>query len=91
LQQLIALGQYGFYWHPENATAEVDFLITHRDEIIPIEVKAARNVKSKSLSVYHSQYPSARAIRLSLLPYKEQTYMTNIPLYSFVGTLNHKV
>lgn len=91
LQQLIALGQRGFYWHPENATAEVDFLITHHDEIIPIEVKAARNVKSKSLSVYHSQYPTAKAIRLSLLPFKEQTYLTNIPLYSFVGTLNHVI
>jgi len=88
LQQLISMGHKGYYWHPENATAEVDFLITHNDEIIPVEVKAARNVKSKSLSVYHAQYPTAKAIRLSLLPYKEQTYMTNIPLYSFVGTLN---
>jgi predicted AAA+ superfamily ATPase len=88
LQQLITMGHKGYYWHPENATAEVDFLISHNDEIIPIEVKAARNVKSKSLSVYHAQYPTAKAIRLSLLPYKEQTWMTNIPLYSFIGTLN---
>jgi predicted AAA+ superfamily ATPase len=91
LQQLISMGHDGYYWHPENATAEVDFLITHNDEIIPVEVKAARNVKSKSLSVYHAQYPTAKAIRLSLLPYKEQSYMTNIPLYSFVGTMNYVV
>jgi predicted AAA+ superfamily ATPase len=91
LQQLISMGHDGYYWHPENATAEVDFLITHNDEIIPVEVKAARNVKSKSLSVYHAQYPTAKAIRLSLLPYKEQSYMTNIPLYSFVGTMNYIV
>jgi predicted AAA+ superfamily ATPase len=91
LQQLISMGHDGYYWHPENAKAEVDFLISHNDEILPVEVKAARNVKSKSLSVYHHQYPTAKAIRLSLLPYKEQTYMTNIPLYSFVGTLNHVI
>jgi len=89
LQQLIALGQRGYYWHPENAAAEVDFLITYNDEIIPIEVKAARSVKSKSLSSYHSQYPTSKAIRLSLLPFKEQSWMTNIPLYSFVGRFGH--
>jgi predicted AAA+ superfamily ATPase len=85
LQQLITMGHKGYYWHPENATAEVDFLIMRNRQIVPIEVKAAQNVRSKSLSIYHQQYPDTPAIRLSLQGYKEQTWMTNIPLYGFVG------
>ncbi len=85
LQQLITMGHKGYYWHPENATAEVDFLIMRNREIVPIEVKATQNVRSKSLSIYHQQHPDTPAIRLSLQGYKEQTWMTNIPLYGFVG------
>jgi predicted AAA+ superfamily ATPase len=87
LQQLITMGHKGYYWHPENATAEVDFLIMRNREIVPIEVKAAQNVRSKSLSIYHQQYPDTPAIRLSLQGYKEQTWMMNFPLYGFVGAI----
>jgi predicted AAA+ superfamily ATPase len=40
-----------FYWTAENATAEVDFIIQKANDIIPIEVKAEENLKSKSLKV----------------------------------------
>ncbi len=87
LQQLLASGRRGYYWHPENAAAEVDFLMVKGMDIVPIEVKAGRNVKSKSLSVYHDKYPAHMGLRLSLLPHKHQDWMSNLPLYSFVGWL----
>lgn len=87
LQQLISRGHRGYYWHPENATSEVDFLIMHEQAIIPVEVKSGQSIKSKSLSVYHTKHPSQQAIRLSLLPYKKQEWITNIPLYVFTSWL----
>jgi len=41
-----------FYWTAENATAEVDFILQKANDIIPIEVKAEENLKSKSLKVF---------------------------------------
>jgi len=41
-----------YYWTAKNATAEIDFLIQSQNGIIPIEVKAEENLKSKSLKVF---------------------------------------
>ncbi|MDR1938900.1 MAG: ATPase, partial [Tannerellaceae bacterium] len=50
-------------------------------EVIPIEVKAAENLKSKSFKLFCEKYQPQKAIRTSLSDYKEETWMTNIPLY----------
>ena len=44
-----------FYWRSGNI-AEVDFLLQHEMHIVPIEVKAERNNKAKSLSEYRKKY-----------------------------------
>ncbi len=36
----------------QDATAEIDFLIQHQNQIIPIEVKAEENLKAKSLKIF---------------------------------------
>ena len=43
------------YWE-SNGTAEIDFVIQKDGSAIPIEVKSADNVKSKSLSIYKNKY-----------------------------------
>jgi uncharacterized protein len=54
-----------YYWVAQNATAEIDFLIQSQNEIIPIEVKAEENLKSKSLKVFVEKYKPNTAIRTS--------------------------
>ncbi|NOS91146.1 MAG: ATP-binding protein [Cyclobacteriaceae bacterium] len=71
-----------FYWSVENATAEVDFLLQSRNEIIPIEVKAEENLKSKSLKVYAEKYSPTTVIRTSMNMYRQESWMTNVPLYA---------
>jgi predicted AAA+ superfamily ATPase len=44
-----------FYWKSDN-TAEVDFVIQHDINIIPVEVKSERNNKAKSLAEYRKKY-----------------------------------
>jgi uncharacterized protein len=78
-----------YYWTAERATAEVDFLLQHKNEIIPIEVKAEENLKSKSLKVYVEKYASTKAIRTSMRFYKEESWLTNMPLYA-VGAMLDK-
>ena len=50
-----------YYWTAENATAEIDFVVQHQNEIIPIEVKAEENLKSKSLKVYQDKFAPKQA------------------------------
>ncbi len=74
-----------YYWSAPNATAEVDFLIQKQNEIIPIEVKAEENLKSKSLKVFTEKYKSSTVVRTSMSFFKEQDWLTNIPLYGIYG------
>lgn len=75
-----------YYWTAPNATAEIDFLIQAYNEIIPIEVKAEENLKSKSLKVFADKFHPKTAVRTSMSPYRAQDWMMNVPLYA-VGTI----
>ena len=50
---------------------------------IPIEVKAEENLKAKSLRCFCQKYQPEKAFRTSMSNYREQDWMTNIPLYAF--------
>ena len=70
------------YWTNDGNSYEVDFLIQKDGEIIPIEVKANENLKAKSFQSFCNKYNPKKAIRTSLSDYKEESWMTNIPLYA---------
>ncbi len=86
-QQLI-INHEIYYWVAPNATAEIDFLVQFQNDIIPIEVKAEENLKSKSLKVFVEKYKPNTAIRTSMNRFREQEWLTNVPLYG-VSTLFH--
>lgn len=81
MSQLAACGIPAFYYSSDSKL-EIDFLIQQGSEIVPIEVKAEENLRSKSLSTFVSQHPSLHALRFSMSDYREQGWMTNIPLYA---------
>lgn len=70
------------YWTNERSTAEVDFIIQSASQVIPIEVKAETNVHAKSFRLFCTQYTPTTAYRTSMLPYKDEQWMTNIPLWA---------
>jgi predicted AAA+ superfamily ATPase len=64
-----------YYWHREEpgSSAEIDYLIQHGSEIIPIEVKAGTTGTLKSLHFFMALKNYSRAIRInSDLPYQTQ-------------------
>lgn len=82
LQQLLADTSYKPYYFTESKSeGEIDFIIQKGSQIVPIEVKAEENLKAKSLKVYCEKYQPAEAIRTSMSDYREQSWLTNIPLY----------
>ena len=91
LQQLKTMNHLPiYYWTAENATAEVDFVIQYENKVIPIEVKATENLKAKSLRVYHEKYNPAKSIRSSLSDYREESWLTNLPLYAIISLFESK-
>ena len=72
---------YVTYWTNERSTAEVDFVVQKNNEVIVIEVKSGENVRSKSFKFFYEQYQPNMALRMSGLPFKQQEWLTNIPLY----------
>lgn len=80
--QLKALECPLYYHAVDNSSIEIDFLTQRDGQVVPMEVKAEVNVKAKSLRTFINSNPQLKAIRFSMLPYKEQEWMTNIPLYA---------
>lgn len=86
LQQLKCIeGLQIHYWTPDKGIAEIDFVIQSNGDVIPIEVKAQENLKSKSLKSYREKYSPKISVRASMADYKEQDGLVNIPLYSIVN------
>jgi hypothetical protein len=47
-----------------------------------VEIKAGKNPKSKSMRSYQSSYSPTSAYRLSLLNFRKEETLTNLPLYA---------
>jgi len=71
-----------FYWSAEKSSGEIDFIFQAQGNVYPVEVKAAENLKSKSLATFCQKYNLNTGIRLSLSGYRDEGWMQNIPLYA---------
>lgn len=82
LQQMVAAeNRHIYYYSAENSRMEMDFLIQHQGNLLPIEVKGGKSIKATSLHNYLMEHKDLHAVRFSMLPYKEQDNITNMPLY----------
>lgn len=79
--QLTSNGLSLYYWTSGNQ-AEVDFISRIKNDIIPIEVKASDNTRSRSLSVYINKYLPKYSLRLSLKNFGFENGIKSIPLYA---------
>ena len=94
LQQMKAtLDTSVYYYSKNNSTMELDFLFQTQERVVPTEVKAEENVKSKSLSLFINEDfkdLNLKGLRCSMKPYIDQGWMKNIPLYAVEGYLKRE-
>ena len=64
-----------------SRNGEIDFVLQHGSEIIPIEVKAGEDKSASSFKKYVMENKPKYAIRYSRRPYKKDGEFTNLPLY----------
>jgi len=83
LQQLKTHSSFGvYYWTNERNTSELDFLLDMGNAAVPLEVKAEVNLQSKSLKAFAEKYKPKVSVRTSMMSYKEQDWLVNLPLYA---------
>lgn len=83
LQQLIPLNDTHIYYYTnDRSTLELDFILQHGVRVYAVEVKAEENLKAKSLRQVALDNPQIAAVRLSMSPYRQQSWMTNVPLWA---------
>jgi hypothetical protein len=73
------------YYSKENSTMEIDFVAQCGAHILPIEVKAEENVRSKSLYRFitvDNAHSDLHGYRFSMKGFQEQDWVTNIPLFA---------
>lgn len=82
LQQMKSHGVSPIYYHKtDDSRLELDFVIQYNAKLLPIEVKAEGNVRANSLTALLAKNPDLKAVRFSMLPYKEQGQLKCVPLY----------
>ncbi len=71
------------YWSVSNPPYEVDFIVQRENDIIPVEVKADRNIEARSLKKYKEKYGDQTKIRIrySLNNLQMDQDLLNIPLF----------
>lgn len=86
LTQIVAVPQtVTGYYSKDNSTMELDFVVQAGKELLPIEVKAEDNVKSKSLRQFITvDYAGSNlhGYRFSMKGFENQDWMSNIPLFA---------
>lgn len=84
-QELQLAGYSPAYWSGGSGKAETDFAVEIHGKVVPIEVKASENLRSKSLHVAVEKFKLEQAVRTSLSGYRDEGWLTNIPLWAIGG------
>lgn len=82
-QQLKTINDLNIYYYTnDRSSCEIDFVVDNGDKVIPIEVKAEKNLKAKSLKSYREKFSPKISIRTSMSEFKIEENLINLPLYS---------
>ena len=87
LEELVALGIKPYYWSPDNARAEIEFLVQGDREVYPLEAKAGTNLRAASLKSYYDRYAPSFELRVSMQKRTTGSRIEDIPLYGIPSVL----
>lgn len=90
-QELHAAGYPLYYFATARSTGEIDFMLQGDLDCVPIEVKAEQNLRARSLRAFCDKYKPDMAIRSSMSNYKQEDWLTNVPLYMLAEYLKRTI
>ena len=80
--ELVASGMRELYYWTSQSDAEVDFVIQHKNDVYPLEVKSGNSRNLKSIRSYENKYNPKYIFRTSPRNYVKDNEFINIPLYA---------
>lgn len=80
LQQLCGQYEVAPHYYSER-NGEIDFVIQYGTSIIPVEAKGGEDKSAPTFKKYVSEHKPEYAIRFSKRGYRQDGYITNLPLY----------
>lgn len=72
-----------YFWqhNQRNDSAEVDYIIQHHNQIIPIEVKAGKTGRLRSLRAFLNKHHGSIGVKISQEPLRFDGNVLSLPLY----------
>lgn len=67
------------------------FYVAGRFRLRSVEVKAEQNLRARSLRAFCDKYKPGMAIRSSMSNYKQEDWLTNVPLYMLAEYLKRTI
>lgn len=80
--QFTRSGLKPYYWKNGKGTKEVDFIISLKGQLIPVEVKSGSHSSAASLNEYIQLFHPAYAIRISEKNFGFENNIQSVPLYA---------
>ncbi len=79
-----------YYWHREakSSNAEIDYLISKKRKIYPIEVKSGKKGSMQSMYIFLKEKKNEKGIRVSLENFSKYEKIDVYPLYAVSNILN---
>ena len=73
-----------YYWHREakSSNAEVDYIVSVNNKIIPIEVKSSQKGRMRSMQLFLQERDATYGIRISCENFARYDNIVTIPLYA---------
>ncbi len=75
------------FWHRKErgSTAEIDYILEHKEQIIPVEVKGGATGRLKSMHEFLNSHPGSKyGVRFSAHNYSISETLRSYPLYAIV-------
>jgi hypothetical protein len=83
-----------YYWHRDalNSSAEIDFVTSVNENIVPVEVKSGNSRNSKSLSIFCHEKKITTSFKISQNQFKriktKEGELIQIPFYGLVKSIS---
>lgn len=91
-QQIVSTTSFTpYYYSNSQSRNEIDFLLQIKSNVVPLEVKAEENLRSKSLKAFVDKFQPRCAVRISMSGYRKQDWLVNIPLWAVSGLEENNV
>jgi predicted AAA+ superfamily ATPase len=81
-----------YYWHREKrgSSAEIDYLIEQKNQIVPLEVKSGTTGKMQSMNLFLQEKEVQKGIRISMENFSEYGKIQVVPLYAISNLVESK-